>query len=169
MGRPVFEPPQVPFVDSGLDAVVSSSGRLWRLAMPDGRPDIELAVASMGNPHALVRVPDVQTAPVSIDGPLVGAHERFPQGVNVGFMQVLDRTAVRLRVYERGAGETLACGTGACAAVALGIRLGWLERSVQVQAPGGRLRVQWPGDDAALLLSGPAVTVFSGDMALPDL
>lgn len=169
MGLPAFAPEQVPFVTDGLAARTEGAGELWRWGVDASGRALELAVASMGNPHALVRVHDVDATPVEVDGPRIGADKRFPQGVNVGFMQVLARDRVRLRVYERGAGETLACGTGACAAVALGIRLGWLDRRVQVLARGGKLHVQWDNDSAHLFLSGPAVTVFSGDIDVPEL
>lgn len=169
MGQPVFEPEQVPFLTEGLQMKSVGQGKLWSLPVGANPHVLDLAVASMGNPHAVIRVSDVDAAAVLTDGPLVGGHARFVQGVNVGFMEVVGRQSVRLRVYERGAGETLACGTGACAAVALGIRLGWLDRAVEVQARGGVLRVQWPADDAHLFLSGPAVTVFSGEVDLPEL
>lgn len=169
MGLPVFEPAQVPFLTDGLQKQSVGQGHIWPLTVGEPPRVIDLAVASMGNPHAVIRVPNVDAAAVLTDGPLVGAHSRFVQGVNVGFMEVVSREKLRLRVYERGAGETLACGTGACAAVALGIRLGWLDRTVAVQARGGVLRVHWSADDAHLFLSGPAVTVFSGEVEVPEL
>ena len=122
----------------------------------------------MGNPHAVLQVADVDAAPVLTLGPQVQASPRFPQGVNVGFMQVVDRSHIRLRVYERGVGETLACGSGACAAVVAGIRLGRLDGSVEVQTHGGLLHIAWAGDTAPVLLSGPATTVFQGEIELPD-
>lgn len=122
----------------------------------------------MGNPHAVLVVDDVDTAPVSTLGPLVQQSPRFPQGVNVGFMQVLDRGAVRLRVFERGVGETLACGTGACAAVVAGIRLGLLDNAVEVQTRGGDLHIAWAGMGAPVMMTGPATTVFHGEIDLPD-
>jgi diaminopimelate epimerase len=114
----------------------------------------------------VLRVADVDTAPVALLGPRIETHARFPRHVNAGFMQVLEPGAVRLRVHERGAGETLACGTGACAAVVAGIRLGWLARRVTVQARGGDLLVEWPHDDASVLMTGPAETVFEGEIQL---
>jgi len=120
----------------------------------------------MGNPHAVQVVPDAAGAQVATQGPLIERHPAFPNRVNAGFMQVLSRSAIQLRVYERGAGETLACGTGACAAVVAGIRLGWLDRSVEVHARGGRLRIEWPHDDASVLMTGPAETVFEGEIEL---
>ena len=122
----------------------------------------------MGNPHAVLLVPDVESAPVPTQGPLIERHERFPRRVNAGFLQVLDRTHVRLRVYERGAGETLACGTGACAAVVCGIRLGLLDARVDVRMRGGTLTIEWAGDGAPVLMTGPATTVFTGEIELPD-
>jgi len=126
----------------------------------------EVAVLSMGNPHAVQCVADVATAPVSTLGPQIEKHAAFPRHVNVGFLQVLSRTEVRLRVHERDAGETLACGTGACAAVVAGIRLGWLDRRVDVHTRGGDLLIEWPHDDAHVLMTGPAETVFEGEIEL---
>jgi diaminopimelate epimerase len=123
---------------------------------------VELAILSMGNPHAVQRVADVNAAPVEVQGPAIERHPRFPKRVNAGFMQVLDSHRIALRVYERGAGETLACGTGACAAVVAGIRQGWLESPVEVQTRGGRLTVEWPGGDNAVWMKGPAQAVFEG-------
>jgi diaminopimelate epimerase len=123
----------------------------------------------MGNPHAVQLVDDVDTAPVLAQGPLIEHHARFSQRVNAGFMQVVDRSHIRLRVFERGAGETLACGTGACAAVVAGIRLGLLDSPVQVQARGGQLTIAWQGGDAPVFMTGPAVTVFSAEIEIPDL
>ena len=123
----------------------------------------------MGNPHAVQLVDDVDTAPVAITGPLIENHPRFPQRVNAGYLQVVDRGHVRLRVFERGSGETLACGTGACAAVASGIRLGLLDATVQVDTRGGRLTIAWSGDEAdSVFMTGPATTVFEGQIDLPD-
>jgi diaminopimelate epimerase len=122
----------------------------------------------MGNPHAVQRVADADAAPVQAQGPLIETHARFPNRVNAGFMQVVDRGRIRLRVWERGVGETLACGTGACAAVVAGIRLGLLDRRVDVQTRGGVLTIDWAGEGATVLMTGPAVTVFEGDINLPD-
>jgi diaminopimelate epimerase len=123
-------------------------------------------VLSMGNPHAVLRVDDVDTAPVATWGPRIEAHPRFPRKVNVGFLQVLGPAEVKLRVFERDAGETLACGTGACAAVVAGIRLGWLGPRVEVHTRGGDLLIAWAGGDAPVLMTGPAVTVFEGEIEL---
>lgn len=162
MNRPIFEHARIPFDGSGLVPRTEGGFELWPLA------DLgcEVAVLSMGNPHAVQRVADVDTAPVQTLGPRVESHARFPRRVNAGFLQVLSRSEVKLRVYERGAGETLACGTGACAAVVAGIRLGWLDRAVEVQARGGRLRIEWAHDDAPVLMTGPATTVFEGNIEL---
>ena len=123
----------------------------------------------MGNPHAVQLVDDVDTAPVAQIGPLIEAHPRFAKRVNAGFMQVISRKEIRLRVYERGAGETLACGTGACAAVVAGIRLGLLDSAVDVQTRGGVLTIEWSGAlDAPVLMTGPAATVFSSEIDVPE-
>jgi diaminopimelate epimerase len=127
-----------------------------------------IAPVSMGNPHAVLLVADVEGAPVATQGPLIQQSPRFPRGVNVGFMQVVDRAHIRLRVYERGAGETLACGSGACAAVVAGIQLGLLDARVDVQMRGGDLTIAWAGDHAPVLMTGPATTVFHGEIDIPD-
>lgn len=170
MGPPVFELARVPFDASGLSArgPEAPGFALWPLALA-GCEEIEVAVLSMGNPHAVQRVADVDSAPVGCIGPLVETHARFPQGVNAGFLQVLSRSQVKLRVFERGAGETLACGTGACAAVVAGVRLGWLDAEVDVHTRGGVLTIAWNGarDLAApVLMTGPAQTVFEGEIEL---
>lgn len=163
MNRPVFEHTRIPFVATGLQPRSVGDFELWPLEGADGA---EVAVLSMGNPHAVLRVADVDAAPVATLGPRIEAHMRFPRKVNVGFMQLLSRSEVRLRVFERDAGETLACGTGACAAVVAGIRLGWLDAAVEVHTRGGRLRIEWPGADTPVCMTGPAVTVFQGEIAL---
>jgi diaminopimelate epimerase len=170
MGAPVFELDRVPFDATGLIAPAGGlqDFPLWPLALPSGGT-VGVAVVSMGNPHAVQRVADVDTAPVATVGPLVERHERFARRVNAGFLQVLSRSEVRLRVYERGAGETLACGTGACAAVVAGIRLGWLDARVDVQTLGGRLTIEWAGAerlDAPVLMTGPAEFVYEGEIVL---
>ena len=165
MNRPVFELSRLPFDASGLVARREGQFELWPLALGEGR-QIELALLSMGNPHAVHRVVDVREAPVAALGPLIEAHPRFARKVNAGFMQVLSRRQIALRVYERDAGETLACGTGACAAVVIGIRLGWLDRLVDVQSRGGLLTIEWPDDEASVLMTGPAETVFEGEIEL---
>ena len=165
MNRPVFDLARVPFDASGLVARREGGFDLWPLDIGEGR-EVHVAVLSMGNPHAVQRVADVREAPVAALGPRVEQHRRFPRKVNAGFMQVLSRSQIALRVYERDAGETLACGTGACAAVVAGIRLGWLDRQVDVQARGGLLTIEWPADDASVFMTGPAETVFEGEIEL---
>lgn len=167
MGRPVFAPAEVPFDADGLQAQPRGDWQQWPIDLSGSK--VWLAVLSMGNPHAVQLVDDVDTAPVAQQGPLIEHHVRFVRRVNAGFLQVLNRGQVRLRVYERGAGETLACGSGACAAVVAGIRLGLLDHSVDVQARGGLLTVSWAGNAAHVLMTGPATTVFQGDIDLPDL
>lgn len=161
MGQPRLLPVEIPF-EADADAVIHP------LTLPDGA-ELGVTVVSMGNPHAVQLVDDVDTAPVAVWGPLVERHVRFPQRVNAGFMQVVSRSHVRLRVFERGTGETLACGTGACAAVAAGIRLGLLDHEVHVDMRGGRLTIAWTGQDTdTLYMTGPATTVFEGQIDIPD-
>jgi diaminopimelate epimerase len=169
MGAPVLEAALVPFDAAGLVAQAAGVDQLWPLSIdqPDGSSATVLfSVLSMGNPHAVQVVDDVDTAPVLATGGAIEHHRRFPKRVNAGFMQVLSRQHVRLRVFERGAGETLACGTGACAAVVAGIRRGLLDSPVQVDARGGTLQIAWAGAGAAVFLSGPAETVFEGEITL---
>jgi diaminopimelate epimerase len=166
MGAPDFEPLHVPFDTTWLAPRSIESGLpLWPVEIGEGRT-VTLAVVSMGNPHAVQIVADVDAAPVATHGPLLERHARFARGVNAGFMQVVARDAIRLRVFERGAGETLACGTGACAAVAVGIRLGLLDTKVDVETRGGRLTIEWAGEGAPVLMTGPAETVFEGEIEL---
>jgi diaminopimelate epimerase len=171
MGRPVFDAALVPFDATGLTPVAQGSGQKWPLALAGYAQDasILIAVVSMGNPHAVQLVPDVDTAPVAQTGPLIESHPRFPKRVNAGYLQIVDRSHVRLRVFERGAGETLACGTGACAAVAAGVRLGLLDAQVDVQTRGGLLTIAWSGQEAdSVFMTGPATSVFEGQIELPD-
>ncbi|WP_269631933.1 diaminopimelate epimerase [Pelomonas sp. BJYL3] len=169
MGPPAFDHPSLPFDPAGLVARKEGQGELWSLPLADGDA-CEVAVLSMGNPHAVQRVADVDHAPVSQRGPQVEGHAAFPRRVNAGFLQVIDRGHVKLRVYERDAGETLTCGTGACAAVVAGIRLGWLDEAVEVQTRGGQLRIEWAGlsqgPQAPVWMTGPAETVFEGEISL---
>lgn len=158
MGAPIFEPAEIPFT-------ADSQAQSYPLELANGE-SIEVAVLSMSNPHAVLLVPDVEAAPVAQWGPLIENHESFPQRVNAGFMQVLNASTIRLRVYERGAGETLACGTGACAAVVAGIRQGLLNNSVEVQLPCGSLQINWQGEGSPVLKTGPAVTVFEGNVEI---
>lgn len=171
MGRPELEPARVPFDTAGLQPVPQGMGQKWPLAL-DGQAQqatVMIAVVSMGNPHAVQLVEDVDTAPVAQTGPLIERHARFPQRVNAGYLQVVNRAEVRLRVYERGAGETLACGTGACAAVVAGIRLGLLDARVQVHTRGGLLTIDWAGGPQdPVFMTGPATTVFEGQIDIPD-
>jgi len=166
MGAPIFEPERVPFDARGLQPVLG--GKRWPLEL-SGR-EAAVAVLSMGNPHAVQTVADVDCAPVTTEGPLIEGHSRFPRRVNAGYMQVLDRARIRLRVWERGAGETLACGTGACAAVVAGIREGLLDDSVQVATRGGELTIRWVGGEnnlnCAVWMTGPAVAVFEGEIEI---
>jgi len=162
MGAPRLAPGELPFDSAGLDGRVEGEDTAWPLDV-DGRT-VFVSVVSMGNPHAVQVVEDVDTAPVESMGPAIETHPRFPRKVNAGFMQVVDRHHVRLRVFERGAGETLACGTGACAAVVAGIRRGLIDSPVRVSARGGELRIAWDGPAQPVYLSGPAVTVFEGEV-----
>lgn len=157
MGVPVLKPADVPFV-SESDAVVQP--------LQVGADVVAITAVSMGNPHAVQVVADVDAAPVVAQGALIERHERFPARVNAGFMQVVDDHHIRLRVFERGAGETLACGTGACAAVVAGILRGLLESPVRVDTRGGALEIAWAGEGAPVLMTGPAVTVFEGELEL---
>ncbi|MEM5338924.1 diaminopimelate epimerase [Paraburkholderia azotifigens] len=167
MGAPVFEPAQVPFDASGLDARREAGDTLYPLDINGATRWV--SVVSMGNPHAVQVVDDVEAFPVLVDGPVIESHPRFPQRVNAGFMQIVGRNEVKLRVYERGAGETLACGTGACAAVAAGIRRGLLDAPVTVHTHGGTLTITWNGESASpLMMAGPAATVFEGEIELAD-
>ncbi len=164
MGAPRLPPSEVPFDSAGIDGRAEGEDTTWPLPV-DGKT-VFVSVVSMGNPHAVQVVDDVDTAPVDTMGPAIETHARFPQKVNAGFMQVLDRHHVKLRVFERGAGETLACGTGACAAVVAGIRRGLLDSPVRVSARGGELSIAWAGPGEPVYLSGPAVTVFEGEVEI---
>jgi diaminopimelate epimerase len=158
MGAPRLGPPEVPFM-SDSDAVVQ--------ALDVAGETVYITVLSMGNPHAVQVVADVDAAKVSTQGAAIEHHPRFPQRVNAGYLQVLDRHAIRLRVYERGAGETLACGTGACAAVVAGILRGLLDSPVRVSTRGGDLAIAWAGAGQPVMMTGPAVAVFHGEIELP--
>jgi diaminopimelate epimerase len=158
MGVPRFAGVAIPFLD-GTDDVVQP--------LDVGGQTIRITVVSMGNPHAVQVVDDVDRAPVATQGPALEHHARFPQRVNAGYMQVVDRATIRLRVWERGAGETLACGTGACAAVVAGIRRGLLDARVRVETRGGWLTIAWAGSGAPVMMTGPAATVFEGEWDVP--
>lgn len=157
MGQPVFKAAQIPFVSEG-------EGLTHSLRVGD--EDLEITAVSMGNPHAVQIVDNVDTAPVEKQGPLIESHPRFPQRVNAGFMQIIGRHAIQLRVFERGVGETLACGTGACAAVVTGIARGLLDSPVRVSTRGGDLSIAWAGVGTPVLMTGPAITVFTGEIDL---
>lgn len=157
MGEPRFEPTQIPFASD-------EAAMTYPLVLTNR--SVEISVVSMGNPHAVQIVKDLDKAPVEEDGALIESHARFPQRVNAGFMQIMSPHQIRLRVFERGAGETLACGTGACAAAVAGIRLGELQSPVQVDMQGGSLRIAWAGGDASVMMTGPAVTVFDGNISI---
>ncbi len=159
MGVPDFDPRSLPF-DAEREAAT------YRIDLPSG--PVEFGAVSIGNPHAVIRVRSVQAAPVDTVGPAMENQARFPRRVNVGFLEIVAPDHVRLRVFERGVGETQACGTGACAAVAVGRRHGPLAEEVRVDLPGGRLIVQWPGPGEPIWLTGPAETAFEGQVELPD-
>ena len=156
MGVPCFEPVRIPFT-------APAEAPDYPLQVAD--QTLQIAALAIGNPHAVLRVPDVDSAPVGTLGPLIEAHARFPRRVNVGFLQVVGRREGRLRVYERGAGETLACGTGACAAFVAGVRWGLFDAQVRLHLPGGVLELAWAGPGTPVFLTGPAVTVFEGTLA----
>ncbi|HET8609438.1 MAG TPA: diaminopimelate epimerase [Burkholderiales bacterium] len=157
MGMPRFAPADIPF---------DAPQRALTYMLEVGDETIEISALSMGNPHAVQVVPDVDLAPVAAQGPLIECHPRFPQHVNAGYMQIVDRNRIRLRVYERGAGETLACGTGACAAVVAGISRGRLDTPVIVETCGGELTVAWAGEGTPVMMTGSAETVFEGEIDL---
>ncbi|MCY1401744.1 Diaminopimelate epimerase [compost metagenome] len=157
MGPPRLVPQQIPFI--------ADAEALSYPVEVDGQT-VELAAVSMGNPHAVLRVDDVATAPVHSLGPKLEHHPRFPQRVNVGFLQIVNRKQAKLRVWERGAGETQACGTGACAAAVAAIRQGWMDSPVQLDLPGGRLSIEWAGPGQPVMMTGPAVRVFEGQVRL---
>jgi diaminopimelate epimerase len=160
MGVPQFDPAQVPFQAERRQAVYN---------LDIGGEAVPVSVLSIGNPHAVQIVDDVERAPVTSQGPLIESHARFPQRVNAGYMQIVDRSHIRLRVYERGAGETLACGSGACAAVVVGRLRHLLDDKVEVAARGGMLRVSWPGEGEPVWMTGPATTVYDGSINLDNL
>ena len=166
MGAPVLAPALVPFTADGLEGVTQGSGTVWPLdlALPGEAGTVLVSVVSMGNPHAVQVVDDVDAQDLETSGPLIEHHPRFPRRVNAGYMQVIDRHHVKLRVYERGAGETLACGTGACAAAVAGILRGLLDSPVRISARGGELSIAWQGEGQPVLMTGPAVTVFEGQI-----
>jgi diaminopimelate epimerase len=155
MGVPRHEPSQIPLK-------IANPALLYKVRLEEG--DIEFAAVSMGNPHAVIQVDDIGVAPVESIGPQLERHELFPERANIGFMQIINRQHIKLRVYERGAAETLACGSGACAAVVAGIEQGLLDQNVQVDLPGGVLKINWLGRDHSVFMTGPAVSVFEGQI-----
>ncbi|MBI4205075.1 MAG: diaminopimelate epimerase [Betaproteobacteria bacterium] len=157
MGVPVFDPSRIPF---------EVSKRALTYTLEVGIKQVVISALSMGNPHAVQIVEDVDAAPVASEGALIERHARFPQRVNAGYMQIVDRGHIRLRVYERGAGETLSCGTGACAAAVTGIVRGVLDARVAVSTRGGDLGISWAGEGEPVMMTGPAVTVFEGELSL---
>jgi diaminopimelate epimerase len=161
MGKPVFVPSQIPFK-------AEEQANTYMLTLPD-HGKVEISALSMGNPHAVMLVDNVDTAAVAEIGPLVESHEKFPERVNAGFMQMLDSAHIRLRVFERGSGETFACGTGACAAVVSGIHRGLLSTEVSVALPGGQLQISWPDEQSSVWMTGPAEQVFDGEIAWATL
>ena len=173
MGAPIFEPSRIPFNPAGLPSKQDFHENVYALAVSNnpGHHDDWISVVSMGNPHAVQVVDDVESAPVLTEGPLIENHPAFPKRVNAGYMQITNRHEIKLRVFERGAGETLACGTGACAAVVAGIRRGMLDSPVLVHTRGGDLTIGWGGihNDVCepVIMTGPAITVFEGETAFP--
>ncbi|AMP01899.1 diaminopimelate epimerase [Collimonas arenae] len=164
MGAPILAPAEVPFDARNLAGQALGDDIAWPLEIHGKQ--VLMSVVSMGNPHAVQVVDDSEAAPVLTDGPAIEHHPRFPKRVNAGFMQVIDRHQIKLRVFERGAGETLACGTGACAAVVAGIRRGLLDSPVKVQTHGGELSIAWAGNNRPVLMTGPAVSVFEGEIEI---
>lgn len=167
MGPPVFEPEKIPFDTTGLQGQTEGQATIWPLYPEnDGKQShpLMLSVLSMGNPHAVGLVDRIQEAPVKEEGPMIEQHRRFPNRVNAGFMEIVDRNQIRLRVYERGTGETLACGTGACAAAVSGICRGLLDSPVRVIMAGGELQIAWEGEGKPVMMTGPAVPVFNGEI-----
>jgi diaminopimelate epimerase len=157
MGAPRFKPEEIPFITDKLALT-------YQLSLSN--KEIEISAVSMGNPHAVQIVENVDNAPVQIQGPLIENHIQFPQRVNAGFMQIINQHEIKLRVFERGSGETLACGTGACAAAVSGIRLGKLQSPVKVAMRGGELNITWSGEGSSVMMTGPAVTVFEGKIEI---
>ncbi|KRO78713.1 MAG: diaminopimelate epimerase, partial [OM182 bacterium BACL3 MAG-120920-bin41] len=169
MGEPDFAPESLPFeAENASVDVVSGQRYRCEVVAASTTQKIEFSALSMGNPHAVIVVDDLDKADVVSLGAALGQHGCFPQGVNVGFMQVVAQQSIRLRVFERGSGETLACGTGACAAVVSGCKLGLLESPVAVNVRGGTLTIAWQGDGTPVLMTGPATTVYDGILDLPD-
>ncbi|MBT7370894.1 MAG: diaminopimelate epimerase, partial [Gammaproteobacteria bacterium] len=160
MGHPVLQPAKVPFI-------ADSPQILYDLCLAPGLDEtVQAAVVNVGNPHAVLKVEDIDTARVAELGQLIESHPRFPERVNVGFMQIVSRNSIRLRVFERGVGETKACGTGACAAVVAGRLQGLLDEDVEVELTGGKLCISWAGDDSSIKMTGPACRVYEGRLQI---
>jgi diaminopimelate epimerase len=164
MGAPIFELPKIPFDATGLQSITIGTDKTWTLLV-NGHAR-QLSVLSMGNPHAVQVVPHIESAPVTVEGPMIEGGLNFPRRVNAGFMEVKNPHQIALRVWERGSGETLACGTGACAAVVAGIQRGLLQSPVNVSTRGGELTIAWEG--GRVYLTGPAATVFEGEIEISD-
>ena len=159
MGAPRLHPDRIPFI-------ADTPKILYQLNLPGSQEKISLAVVNVGNPHAIISVDNIETAPVSYLGPVIESHQRFPKKVNVGFMQILSRKHLKLRVYERGVGETQACGTGACAALVAGRLQGLLDEKVEVDLPGGKLCLSWSGEDQPISMTGPACRIYEGRLQI---
>lgn len=157
MGTPIFTPEEIPFISQQQDKLYSIEA---------GSQSFEIAALSVGNPHAVIQVENVETAAVAELGPMIQTHDQFPESVNVGFMQIIDRHNIKLRVYERGVGETQACGSGACAAAVAAIQQDLVESKVNLQLLGGKLSIEWSSEDQPILMTGPAETVFHGKIKL---
>lgn len=158
MGKPVFEPVDIPML-------VPRRASSYSITLNEA--EVEVGALSMGNPHAVQVVSDIEAAPVISQGPMIENHALFPERANAGYMQIMDRQNIRLRVWERGVGETLACGSGACAAVAIGIRWGLIDSPVRVHTRGGELQIAWQGEEGNVLMTGPARVVFEGEIEIP--
>ena len=176
MGAPIFEPAKIPFIADkrqttyalalNIHAGAGDGANVLAANMASANASLNIAAVSMGNPHAVLVVDEVETANVAVLGPMIEAHPRFPQRVNAGFMQVINTHEIRLRVYERGSGETLSCGTGACAAVVSGIQQGLLQTPVLVNTRGGQLNIAWQGEGLPVMMTGPAEVVFEGEIEI---
>ena len=176
MGAPIFEPAKIPFIADkrqityalalNIHAGAGDGANVLAANMASANAPLNIAAVSMGNPHAVLVVDEVETANVAVLGPMIEAHPRFPQRVNAGFMQVINTHEIRLRVYERGSGETLSCGTGACAAVVSGIQQGLLQTPVLVNTRGGQLNIAWQGEGLPVMMTGPAEVVFEGEIEI---
>jgi len=165
MGPPAFEAAAIPFLAPSIPPVLEKESNSV-YSVKAGDQDVQLSVVSMGNPHAVIQVDNVNTAPVDSLGPLIESHAQFPEKVNVGFMEVVHKRFIKLRVFERGVGETMACGTGACAAAVIGIKQGLLSSPVEVRLPGGNLKIEWQGSGHPVHMEGPATKVFDGKVRI---